>query len=69
MRAVPDPSRLKALDQSSVLLHCRDVMDEENRFENLGQEGNSSLGRCFKAFFVIPSGSGDLLNLRTLMAS
>ena len=48
MRAVPDPSRFKDTDHASVLPHCREVIGEENRIENLDQEGYRSLRKIFQ---------------------
>jgi hypothetical protein len=37
--------RFKDRDHSSVFPHCREVVGEENRIENLGQEGYRSPGK------------------------
>jgi hypothetical protein len=48
MRAVLRLSQFKDRDHTSVLPCCREVMGEENRIENLGQEGYPWLGKMFQ---------------------
>jgi hypothetical protein len=45
MRAVLDFFPVKERDHSNMLPHCREVMGEENRTKNLGQEGYSLMGK------------------------
>jgi hypothetical protein len=44
---VPDPSRFKDRDYS-ITLRKKEVMGEENRIKDLGQEGYRSLGKMIQ---------------------
>jgi hypothetical protein len=48
MRVLPDFSRFKNRDHPSVLPLGRELMVEENRIEDLGQEGCRSLGKMLQ---------------------
>jgi hypothetical protein len=69
MRAVLDSSRFKVRDNTRLLPHSREVVNEGYRVKDLGEKGYRSLGKMFRALFGKQLGPGALLNSRPLMTS
>ena len=60
-----DRSLFKYRDHSSVLLHCRDVMVEEDCVQNLHQEENYSLWEMLQGHVRVTVRARSIADLET----